>query len=280
MTPRLPPSIRRLLAAFPLLAAGCVASVAAPGGAALRVLDYNIHAGKDAAGVHNLQRVAELVRETGADLVLLQEVDRGTERSGGEDQVATLSALTGFHAAFGKTLDYQGGEYGIAVLSRWPIDGDTLLSLPVVPPQARSGGSHEPRGALIARVLAPSGELHLVNTHLDASRDDHYRLQEVARVRAIADSLAAGGGIVLVGGDLNATPESAVIASLTGAGWRDLWAGCGAGAGLTFPAAGPVKRIDYLLARPGLGCDSATVLPSTASDHAPILFLLRSRAAR
>ncbi|HSL69576.1 MAG TPA: endonuclease/exonuclease/phosphatase family protein, partial [Longimicrobiales bacterium] len=49
----------------------------------LRVLTYNIHAGKDAAQQHNLQRVAEVIRSTGADIVLLQEVDRRTQRSAG-----------------------------------------------------------------------------------------------------------------------------------------------------------------------------------------------------
>jgi endonuclease/exonuclease/phosphatase family metal-dependent hydrolase len=112
-----------------------------------RVLVYNIHAGKDAAGVPNLERVAELVRRTKADIVLLQEVDKGTKRSANVDQTAVLAAQTGFHGAFGSALDYDGGKYGVAILSRWPILSDTLFHLPVEPPQTRSGGSMEPRGA-------------------------------------------------------------------------------------------------------------------------------------
>ena len=76
----------------------------------ITVLVYNIHAGKDAAGVDNLARVAAVVRETNADVVLLQEVDRGTRRSGGVDQPAELARLTGYAASFGRTLDYDGGE--------------------------------------------------------------------------------------------------------------------------------------------------------------------------
>nr|MDQ3389574.1 hypothetical protein [Gemmatimonadota bacterium] len=135
--------------AFLLLTSACASHGVAPAPASeVRVLIYNMHAGKDAGGVNNLERMATVVRETGADLVLLQEVDRGTLRSGGVDQPATLARLTGLHAAFGSTLDYQGGEYGIALLSRWPILSDTLLSLPVEPPQERAGGSREPRGML------------------------------------------------------------------------------------------------------------------------------------
>src|SRR5438445_7525144 len=69
-------------------------------GQPIQILVLNMHAGKDAAGKDNLAGVAALVRTTGADLVLLQEVDRGTRRSGGIDQVATLQKLTGYAGAF------------------------------------------------------------------------------------------------------------------------------------------------------------------------------------
>src|SRR4051812_45709975 len=63
--------------------------------ASFKVLVYNVHAGKDAAGKDNLQRVAEVVRDVGADVVLLQEVDKGTRRSGGVDQPAEYARRTG-----------------------------------------------------------------------------------------------------------------------------------------------------------------------------------------
>lgn len=255
--------------------AGCAATrVATPEPAPLGVLVYNIHAGKDAAGVDNLSRVAALVRQSGADIVLLQEVDRGTERSGRTDQVAELARLTGYHAAFGKTLDYQGGDYGIALLSRSQILGDTLLRLPVHPAQQRAGGSYEPRGALYARIATPAGVLHVLNTHLDPSAEDRYRRQEVESLLAVADRLRARGEPVLIGGDLNATPESAVAAMLRDAGWTDAWTGCGTGDGQTYPAAAPIKRIDYLFLPRAFRCDSAAVLATDASDHRPVHFVL------
>lgn len=266
-----------LAAALSLCAAACAAPAGspAPGSAALRVLVYNVHAGKDAGGVDNLARVAGIVRETGADVVLLQEVDQGTERSGRVDQVAELSRLTGMHGVFGRTLDYQGGGYGIALLSRWPVTQDTLIHLPVDPPQERAGGSREPRGVLRARVAAPGAPLYLLNTHLDASGTDTYRRQEVAALLEIAGRLRDGGARVLVGGDFNATPESAVAGSMTAAGWRDGWPACGgAGEGLTFPAREPVKRIDYLFFPESTACDSAEVVGGEVSDHRGVLFVL------
>jgi endonuclease/exonuclease/phosphatase family metal-dependent hydrolase len=240
----------------------------------LRVLVYNIHAGKDGGGVDNLTRVANLVRETGADLVLLQEVDRRTRRSGGVDQPAALAASTGFSAAFGKTLDYDGGEYGIAILSRWPIGTQDLTRLPVEPPQQRAGGSYEPRGAQRVVVRAPGGDLALVNTHLDASRDDHYRRQETRTVLSIARAV---GTPALIGGDFNSTPDSDVQAAIKAGGLRDAWLECGRGDGLTYPADTPTKRIDYLYLTAGATCLSAVVVPTAASDHRPLLVTVRLR---
>lgn len=256
----------------PLSASAPRAALAPHASRELRVLVYNMHAGKDAAGADNLPRIAAFVRETGADLVLLQEVDRGTRRSGGVDQPATLRRLTGYHAAFGKTLDYDGGEYGIALLSRWPVVRDTVVRLPVDPPQERAGGSYEPRGALVATVAAPGGALTLVDTHLDPSRDDRWRRQEVRAVVAIADSARRGGAArLLVGGDFNSTPESAVQDEARRGGLRDAWATCGRGDGLTYPADSAVKRIDYLYLTGDAACAEARVVPSDASDHRPVL---------
>lgn len=254
------------------LSLAACASARSGDSSSVRVLVYNIHAGKDAKGVDNLERVADIVRDTRADIVLLQEVDRGTARSGNVDQLARLTELTGYHGVFGKTLDYQGGEYGIAILSKGPISSDTLIRLPVIPPQHRSGVSYEPRGALRAMVATPGGVMAVINTHIDASREDVYRQQEARAIITLADSLFRGGGAVLVGGDLNSEPGSAVIELFTAAGWRDLWKECGAGPGLSFPAGLPVKRIDYLLASNEARCVSASVIATEVSDHRPALF--------
>jgi endonuclease/exonuclease/phosphatase family metal-dependent hydrolase len=245
-----------------------------PAAREVRVLVYNIHAGKDAGGVDNLARVADLVRETRADVVLLQEVDRGTRRSGGVDQPEFLARSTGFSVAFGRTLDYDGGEYGIAVLSRWSIARQELVALPVEPPQQRSGGSYEPRGAQRVVIRAPSGDLTVVNTHLDASRDDHYRRQEI---RTVLSTARAASPPVLVGGDLNSTPDSEVQAATRAAGLRDAWLECGRADGLTYPAAAPTKRIDYLYLTGSASCASALVLETRASDHRPVLVAVRLR---
>src|SRR5688500_5929836 len=86
----------------------------------VRVLTYNIHHGEGTDRQLNLERLADVIKSVNPDLVGLQEVDQKTARSKGVDQAARLAELTGLRAIFGKAMEYQGGGYGLAVLSRWP----------------------------------------------------------------------------------------------------------------------------------------------------------------
>lgn len=248
-----------------------------PADPVVNVLVYNIHAGKDAKGVGNLTRVADIVKSTKADVALLQEVDINTRRSGRVDQPAELADLTGLRAVFGKTLDYDDGDYGIAVLSRWPVTHDTVFRLRVTPRQERARGVYEPRGVLHVLIATPHGPLHILNTHLDAGREDTYRTQEAAGLLRLADQLRSSGETVFIGGDLNANPDSRVLAMFRDAGWRDAWEGCGEGQGFTFSSSAPVKRIDYLLLGTGATCARAEVLATEVSDHLPVVFQIRMR---
>ncbi len=272
------PLARPFAVVLAALLAGCATAASAPPAEReVTVLVFNIRAGKDLAGAENLPRVADLVRSTGADLVLLQEVDRNTQRSGPADQPAVLARLTGYSAAFGRTIGFQGGDYGVAVLSRWPIRRDTLVPLLVTAPPGRTTEGREQRGVLVAVVDAPGGPIAVLDTHLDHTGDDAWRLQEIATVLQAARTAVEPGMPVLIGGDLNARPESAVHEQLRGAGFRDAWEGCGAGDAMTFPAGAPDRRIDYLYVEGATRCESARVLASDASDHRPLVFRLRLR---
>ncbi len=261
--------------------------ILAPGGCALvgrharvlRVLVYNIHAGKDAAGKPNLEQVADLIRSTRADVVMLQEVDRGTRRSGNVDQLQMLMHATRLAGVFGRTLDYDGGTYGIAMLSRDGFSFSDTIPLLVTPAQARAGGSHEPRGALATVARTSVGRLHAITTHLDASRDDPYRLQEATAVIGIVKARLSKETPVLLGGDFNSEPESAVQQQLRSAGLRDAWSECGKGGGLTYPADKPVKRIDYLFLTATMRCTEAHVIDTQASDHRPLMVTVTWQAS-
>lgn len=242
----------------------------------IRVLVYNIHAGKDVARSENLSRVAEIVKDSGADVVLLQEVDNRTKRSGGVDQLSRLRELTGYYGAFGRTIDYDGGEYGIAVLSKWPIVTMRFTRLPVTISDEKARATYEERGALAVRISTPAGDVRIVDTHLDATGSDSNRIQQAATLLSVANA-QRDSGYTLIGGDLNSVPSSAVVTMLVQSGWRDLYAKCGLGGLYSFPADVPNRRIDYLFASNDAVCRKASVLNTQASDHRPVLFEVITR---
>jgi len=131
----------------------------------LRVLTYNIHHGRRADGRVDLERIAAIIKSAKPDFVAMNEVDRGVNRSGKMDQPAELARLTGLHAAFEKNIDYDGGEYGNAVLSRFPIINIENLPLP-------SQYRGEQRGMLVVEVHPQEGQqLWFAATHFDYRPD-------------------------------------------------------------------------------------------------------------
>lgn len=235
--------------------AGCGRNVPAD---TIRVLTYNIHAGRGLDGALDTERIARVILESDADLVALQEVDRRTARSDGRDLLAEIAERTGYAMAFGDNIPVQGGRYGNAILSRFPIASARNHPLPNV-------DEGEPRGVLIAEIDMPGGRVQFLATHFDHRPPDAARRASVATI----DSLAAGTAILA--GDLNATPESAALQRLAVA-WQV------AMTGPTFPADRPVRTIDYVAWRPADGwrATAITVLEEgVASDHRPVLVELR-----
>ncbi len=229
--------------------------------ATFRVMTYNIRHGEGLDGKIDLERIARVIRRSDADLIALEEVDRGVKRSDGVDQPARLAALTGMQAVFEKNADVQGGDYGNAVLSRLPVEHCENHLLPRMP-------GNEQRGLLEVHLRVGGRPLTFFATHFDHQKDDAERLASVAALREL---LATTEGPVIVAGDLNATPDSPTLEQLH-AFLDDAAAEAGSDA-LTFPADAPDRRIDYILYRPdsGLRVTAYKVIPdAVASDHRPV----------
>lgn len=227
----------------------------------LRVLSYNVKHGLGMDGRLDLTRTAELIRRLEPDLVVLQEIDNGVERSGGTDQMAVLSELTGLQAAFGAFMPYQGGQYGMGLMSRLPIVETENHRLPE---------GAEPRSALAARVRLPGGgELVLCNVHLYASQE-----QRLAQARELASIYEDLEDPMVLAGDFNSEPGS-VVMELVEEHWTQTDKGLDR---LTFPSDRPEREIDFLLFRPRGRFEvvSVDVLDEPlVSDHRPLLAVLR-----
>src|SRR5690606_16137530 len=95
-----------------------------------RVVSYNIHHGLGMDDSVNLERTARVLRTLQADIAGLQEVDSSVQRSGGVDQAAVLGEMLGMDHAFGAFMPYEGGRYGMAILSKFPIVRSESVRLP------------------------------------------------------------------------------------------------------------------------------------------------------
>ncbi|MBX3746415.1 MAG: endonuclease/exonuclease/phosphatase family protein [Verrucomicrobiae bacterium] len=263
--PRLQPRLRWLLfAAAALLATGCVRTASRPSAAhpPLRILTWNIHHGEGLDGRVDLDRIARLIADTEPDLVALQEVDRGVVRTQGRNLPAELAALTGLTAVFQHNIHFQGGEYGNATLTRWPVLSSTNHHFLMLRPG-------EQRGLLEVVVDIRGHPLAFWNTHIDHRPDDLERWSNVGEIR---DRLAASPVPVILAGDFNDLPGSRVHQALD-TFLLDVWDQVGFGPGATFPHTRIPKRIDYIWLdrRFPLYPVSARVLDSDASDHLPLL---------
>ena len=270
---RLTHVIRALAAAA--LAAALTATATGPsiattepqaGDRPVRVMSFNIHHGVGTDGVLDLQRVADVIKSEGADIVGLQEVDRHwSERSDFVDQAAWLAHELNMHVVYGANLDNDPLEpgqprrqYGTAILSVTPIlDWDNTF-LP------RYEG-HEQRGLLRARVVVRGVPVQVYNTHLQHN-DAAERLEQAEAIKQLIGT--PNESVVLVG-DLNAVPTAPEITTLLD-GLVDAWEQAGIGDGYTIPVEDPNRRIDYVLTSDDVIARTAAVVTTDASDHLPV----------
>jgi endonuclease/exonuclease/phosphatase family metal-dependent hydrolase len=231
----------------------------------LRVLSYNIHHGEGIDGKLDLKRITQVIQSVAPDVVALQEVGRKTERTGRVDQPNELARLSGMKVVFEKNIDFQGGQYGNAILSKLPIVHHRNLLLPCF-------DEGEQRGVLIAelRVEAAGGPVLFLATHLDHRRDDSERFASAQRINELIQADLKMPAILA--GDLNATVESRVLGK-----FAELWCVSNTDELATVPVSEPKRQIDFILFRPGIRWRVAEVRVLTeavASDHRAIFAVL------
>jgi endonuclease/exonuclease/phosphatase family metal-dependent hydrolase len=275
-------SLATLLLAATVASTGCAPLGQTPGhpedsGIPVRVMSFNI-----AAGHGDLPRIAEVIRESGAEIVGLQEVDvHWGARSGFVDQATWLAEALGMQVFFAPIYTFPGAEgrpqdrqFGLAILSRHPITESTNHLLSRLSTQSDVPVPVPHPGFPQARIEIGGRSVQVFNTHLD------YRSDPVARKLQIGEMLriiAEEHRPVLLLGDLNAEPGDPELEPLLER-LRDVWPS--ADDGFTYPSGSPVKRIDYILASPHFTIDTVAVLSTDASDHRPVVADLRLRRDR
>ena len=232
----------------------------------LRVLSYNIHHGEGVDGQLDLERIAEVIAAVDPDLVALQEVDRNVERTGQVDQPAELARLTKMNVIFGENISLQGGQYGNAILSRFPILDHQNQALPNL-------DDGEQRGVLEAEVQLPGNHSRLLfmATHLDHRRDDKER---IASARATNERIEdRPDTVALLAGDLNDVPGSRTLVEL-----GNHWIRANEAISPTTPVDEPTRQIDYILLRPAdrwRVIQTRVLDEAIASDHRAIFAVLQ-----
>lgn len=217
----------------------------------VRILTYNVRNCKGMDDKTDYDRVASVIIAINPEVVALQELDSATTRSNGVDVLKVLAEKCGMKYVFAASIPYQGGKYGIGILSTATPLSTSFLSLP---------GREEKRGLLMAEFK----DYILFCTHFSLTEADR-----IASVQLINQKAKELHKRVFLSGDLNASPESEAINSLSKY-WINL-----SGKQPTFPSSEPKECIDYIW---GINCCKFTyniirqeVPPEKiASDHRPV----------
>lgn len=223
------------------------------------VVSYNIRHGQGMDGKLDLERTAQVLKKLSPDFVCLQEVDNQARRSQSINQPEFLAQKLEMNSAFGKFMDFDGGQYGLAILSLHPIIKSEVIELP---------RGNEPRVALATFVRLPGGrELTVVNLHFDWVKDDKYRYAQAEKLKQYLDRLQTP---FLLLGDFNDQSGSRTLKLL---GENAIEAVKPPTSRFTFPADKPAVEIDFIFGSPKKIWEfreTAVVEESIASDHRPI----------
>ncbi|MBQ8140810.1 MAG: endonuclease/exonuclease/phosphatase family protein [Clostridia bacterium] len=126
----------------------------------VKIANYNIHNGADVEYRYSL--LAQDIVNEGAEIVALQEIDYKTARNGNQDTLAVLANKTGLqYYRFAPAMDYQGGQYGVGLLSKYPITETEIINLPA------KVSSDEPRVCLHAKIDINGFVFDYFVTHLN-----------------------------------------------------------------------------------------------------------------
>lgn len=221
----------------------------------IQVMSYNVRhcAGMDL--VVDYDRTATVIAQQQPDVVALQELDSMTGRSGQHDQLGELASRTEYHPVFGGAIDFDGGKYGVGILTREIPLSTKRIPLP----------GEEPRVLLVVELQ----DYVMACTHLDLEDE-----QRLASVPLIVEEAQRWQKPFILAGDWNDIPDSELIQAMT------KYFTIHSSDDASYPADEPTECIDYIASfnsQPAEALESYVINEPSASDHRPIVARLQLR---
>ena len=235
----------------------------------LSIMSFNIRHGKGMDNNVDFARIAKEISLVQPDVVALQEVDNGTRRVNGDDTPKVIARLAGDYSGyFAPAMDFDGGKYGNAVLTKRPP-----LSVNAYPLQ----GTDEPRVALLLEY----DKFYFCSLHM--SLDSASRVAACRKLIQIARKVITQDKPFFVAGDFNFEPKSMEMRILA-----EDFAILSPYDVKTFPADNPDRTLDYIMVYKGgagksllrklekgkMGVASWVQPEKVASDHRPVFVVL------
>jgi endonuclease/exonuclease/phosphatase family metal-dependent hydrolase len=230
-----------------------------------KMLTYNVHSCVGTDRRLDPNRIADVIAETGADIIALQELDVGRKRTGGVDQANVIASLLKMEAHFHPALHVEKEKYGDAIITAMPTQLVKAGPLPSV---------GERRGAIWVRVEMAGFSLNVLNTHLGLRNVDRVRQAATLLGEEWIGSAEFQAAPAIICGDFNAIPSSPAYKHIARQ-FRDIQLLTGPKVRPTYPSRFPLLRLDHIFVSEGLGVPASSVvstpLARRASDHLPLL---------
>lgn len=248
--------MKRILILTAILCLCCSAEMYAQKTVSLRVMSMNIRQGGEYAD-NKSEPYSELINKYKPDVVALQEVDYKTTRNGGRDWLNEVAMQTGMFPYFCKSITYQGGGFGTALLSKYPFYKceKTIFS---------HKDTREDRATGWIYVELPCGEsvrFGVVHLSLETSQMTIQHFATINKAFFAEDTTTPA----LLIGDYNASQGSDPINYVKNK-WQDVIPDLG----FTIPTTGPTTQLDYVMGYPkgAWTCTSHEVIArEDMSDH-------------
>ena len=222
----------------------------------IRILSYNVRNGKGMDNITDYQRVADVINRIAPDVVAVQELDSVTQRNNGVYSLGELAQRTLMHATYAGSIDYQGGKYGIGMLSKEKPVSYKRVPLP---------GREEKRSLLLVEFA----DYVVCCTHFSLTEED-----QQASVEILVTALEGIRKPVFLAGDMNSEYDSQVQAAM-----RKNFTTLNNPKQFTFPSDKPKECIDFIYqlnnGKRYTVLNRQVIAEPVASDHLPLFVDIR-----